>query len=198
MLKQPHSEECTIVYSGGCPPRTGRSRRVPLAAKKVETGAVRFPVARTKVQTTKKESFTVCGEASTYQGTYSGVDYRAAAEIPLVSKETKTKILGTPVPDPPEDWQDRHGLDVPLFWQESKPIAFWNALLEEFCVGAVFDVTSGSGALMEACLTGGILYHGLCQVLRNHMWYNWLLKKHVNRHRAFDVLSIPLFSESKA
>ena len=134
MLKQQHAEECTLVYSGGCPPRAGRSRRVPMAAKKVETGAVRFAVARNRVQTTKKGSFTQCGEASTYQGTYSGVEYRTVSEMPMVSAETKGKILGLSVPEPPEDWQDRHGLDTPLFWQESKPIAFWSAVLEENCV----------------------------------------------------------------
>ncbi|CAE7456312.1 Cdkl4 [Symbiodinium sp. CCMP2592] len=167
LLNQQHTEECTIVYSGGCPPRTGRTRRVPLAAKKVETGAVKFPVARTKIQTTKKGSFTVCGEASTYQGTYSGVEYRAVSEMPLVSADTKKKIIAPAttgdLPTPPEDWQDRHGSDVPLFWNESKPIAYWNAIIEEFCAEAVFDLTAGTGALMEASLTAGIAYHGLFQ-----------------------------------
>ena len=170
MLSTPQTEECTVVYSGGCPPRAGRTRRVPMAAKKVETGAVRFPVPRTKIQTTKKGSFTVCGEASTYQGTYTGVEYRAVSEMPLVCGDTKRKILDldatAPAPALPEDWRDRHEQDTPLFWNESKPIAFWSAILEEFCVEAVFDCTAGSGALMEACLTAGILYHGLCPVLK--------------------------------
>ncbi|CAE7761892.1 MPK1 [Symbiodinium sp. CCMP2592] len=173
LLNQQHTEECTIVYSGGCPPRTGRTRRVPLAAKKVETGAVKFPVARTKIQTTKKGSFTVCGEASTYQGTYSGVEYRAVSEMPLVSADTKKKIIAPAttgdLPTPPEDWQDRHGSDVPLFWNESKPIAYWNAIIEEFCAEAVFDLTAGTGALMEASLTAGIAYHGLCSLNKEHM-----------------------------
>ena len=169
MLSVAQTEECTIVYTGGCSSRAGRTRRVPMAAKKVETGAVRFPVPRTKIQTTKKGSFTVCGEASTYQGTYSGVEYRAVSEIPLVSRETKCKILGldatVPGPALPEDWQDRHDQDTPLFWNESKPIACWNAILEDFCVEAVFDCTAGTGALMEASLTAGVVYHGLCPVL---------------------------------
>ncbi|CAE7220504.1 MPK1 [Symbiodinium sp. CCMP2592] len=173
LLNQQHTEECTIVYSGGCPPRTGRTRRVPLAAKKVETGAVKFPVARTKIQTTKKGSFTVCGEASTYQGTYSGVEYRAVSEMPRVSADTKKKIIAPAttgdLPTPPEDWQDRHGSDVPLFWNESKPIAYWNAIIEEFCAEAVFDLTAGTGALMEASLTAGIAYHGLCSLNKEPM-----------------------------
>ena len=48
------------------------------------------------------------------------------------------------------------------FWQESKPISFFNAILDEYKVTAVFDVTAGSGAFMEASLTRGVVYHGLC------------------------------------
>ena len=29
-------------------------------------------------------------------------------------------------------------------------------------IQAVFDLTVGSGALMEACMGAGVLYHGLC------------------------------------
>ena len=69
LLDQPHAAEGYIVFEGGCPPRGGRSRRVPLAGYKVETIAVRCPVNRTKIKASKKEHFTACGEESTYQGT---------------------------------------------------------------------------------------------------------------------------------
>ena len=68
------AEEATIMYQGGCLPRAGRTRKVPLSAKKVETVAMRFPVARSKIRASKKEAFTACGEASTFQGTYSAVE----------------------------------------------------------------------------------------------------------------------------
>lgn len=35
----------------------------------------------------------------------------------------------------------------------------------------MFDLTAGSGALMEACLTRGVQYHGIC-LNRDHM--SWL------------------------
>ena len=115
------AEEATIMYQGGCLPRAGRTRKVPLSAKKVETVAMRFPVARSKIRASKKEAFTACGEASTFQGTYSAVEYRACSEMPLISKEDKAKVFpGSGIADAPEDWQDRYGNDVPLFWQESK------------------------------------------------------------------------------
>ena len=47
-------------------------------------------------------------------------------------------------------------------WHESKPIALWCALLDEWKVHAVLDCSPGSGALMEAALTRGIVYHGFC------------------------------------
>ena len=153
------------MYEGGCPPRSGRTRRVPLAARKLESIAMRFPVARTKIRAEKKEAYTQCGEASTYQGTYCGVKFRKAAEMPLIPKAEKEKILKHACMDAPETWVDQHGPDQPLFWQESKPIAFFAEVLKEYRIKAVYDMTAGTGALMEACLGAGVLYHGLCPAL---------------------------------
>lgn len=161
-----HAAEGAIVYTGGCPPRAGRSRKVPLAAKKIETMTVLCPVQRSKIKCAKKEQFTACGEESTYQGTYSGVSYRSTSEIMLVPKGEKAAILGHSADvSPPDDWLENHANDVPLFWHESKPIAFWQALLDDWLVQTVVDCTPGSGALMEACLTRGVQYHAICAAL---------------------------------
>eukprot|EP00435_Cladocopium_sp_Y103_P022137 s4114_g5.t1 len=86
----------------------------------VEAVAIRCPVQRTRIKVTKKETFTACGEESTYQGTYTGVAFRNTLEIPLVSLREKAKVM-----DPngalsllkaPEDWVERNGEDCPLFW----------------------------------------------------------------------------------
>ena len=53
VLTQTQTEELFVIYSGGCLPRAGRVRRVPLAARKLETCALRFPAQRTKIRTTK-------------------------------------------------------------------------------------------------------------------------------------------------
>ena len=92
VLTQTQTEELFVIYSGGCLPRAGRVRRVPLAARKVETCALRFPAQRTKIRTTKKENFTSCGEATTYQGTFSGVTFRPVSELPLINADDKKKI----------------------------------------------------------------------------------------------------------
>lgn len=156
--------------------RAGRMRKTPLAAKKLETAAVRFPCCRSKIKAEKKANFTSCGEATTFQGTYSGVVFRSTAELPLVDVTHKGPALNCMDPtltfNGPEDWVDRYGpSDVPLFWQESKPVSFWSAILEEFKFKSVFDCTAGSGALMEACLSRGVAYHGVC-LSRSHM--QWL------------------------
>ena len=68
-------------------------------------------------------------------------------------------------PTLPHDWLERHGQDALLFGNESKPIAFWCALIDDWKIQALFDVTPGSGALMEACLTRGVQYYGVCHGL---------------------------------
>lgn len=174
MLSQTQTEEIFIIYTGGCVPRAGRTRRVPLSSRKVETAAIRFPAVRSKLKTAKKENFTSCGEATTFQNTYSGVAFRPASELPLITCAEKAKIFtaaAPAVPAAPQAWQDAHTDDVPLFWQEGKPINFYLAILDEFKVKAIFDVTAGSGAMMEACITRGVHYHGLC-LNREHM--QWL------------------------
>lgn len=172
MLAQSQAEEMHLVYSGGCIARAGRMRRIPLGARKVETVAVRFPTQRVRIKTSKRENFTSCGEATTFQGSYSGVEFRSSYELPLMALDEKSRVLGSAATSaPPEDWQDRFGDNaVPLFWQESKPISFFSAILDEYKVAAIFDVTAGSGAMMEASLTRGAVYHGLCLNKDHQQW----------------------------
>ena len=173
VLSQSQSDEIYLIYSGVALGVLGGVRRVVLGAKKVEKGVIRFPVQKTRLKTSKKENFTSCGEATNYQGTYSGVKFRPASELPLINLAEKVKVLAGAVPavppaEAPATWKDRHGDDVPLFWQEGKPISLFLAILDELKIKAVFDVTVGSGALMEACLTRGVQYHGLC-LNRDHL-----------------------------
>ena len=52
------------------------------------------------------------------------------------------------------------------------PVAprFWSALLSEYKIASVFDCTAGSGGLLEACMTQGTLYHGLCITKEHQGW----------------------------
>eukprot|EP00435_Cladocopium_sp_Y103_P066722 s117_g29.t1 len=147
LLNMPQTEEVAVIYSGGC------------LARALESAVLRFPVARSRLKICKKQSFNSCGEATNFQPTFSGVAFRSAKEIPLISLDEKKRVLGSTVPAP-DEYRENHHDDQPLFWQESKPIALWLALLDELRIQSVFDVSAGSGALAEACLTRGIQYHG--------------------------------------
>ena len=43
--------------------------------------------------------------------------------------------------------------------------AFLERVLDDWKVSTIFDCSPGSGALMEAALTRGVVYHGLCPML---------------------------------
>ena len=163
MLSKSQTEQLWLIFEGGCPARAGRTRRVCLGGRKVESAAIRLPQPRSRVKVKKREAFNSCGEHTTYQSTYSGVRFRSSSELPLIQLALKRKILGNEAPIAPEGWRDRFGDDsVPLFWQESKGISFWNSLLDDWRAGAIFDCSPGSGALMESALGRGTLYHGCC------------------------------------
>lgn len=167
-----------------------------LAAKKVEAISIRCPVQRTKIKTTKKEHYNVCGEETTYQGTYSNVTFRSMSEMPLISNEGKELIHKTKPPQLSDEWTEANGSDSPLFWSESKPIALWCALLDDFKVQAIFDVTPGSGALMEAAMTRGVQYYGVCQGLSSE-WVRLLRSSQARTRRTCNG-SRPLLTELRA
>lgn len=162
-LKQP-SCEVFILYQGR-PVRAGRTRKTFLTANLLETGIVVLPCPANKLELKTREVHNACKESSTFHNTYTGVPIRPTAEIPLISRTEKETIgfRRAAVDDVPEKWL--HGSSEPLFWQESKSIDFWQALLKDFRAKAVFDVSAGSGALAEAALSLGIGYHGLCRGL---------------------------------
>ena len=84
-------------------------------------------------------------------------------EIQGFASVQSPQYTGQPVP--PDDWAERNGSDIPLFWSEPKPIALWAAVIDDWKVATIFDCSPGSGALMEAAMTRGVFYHGLCLVL---------------------------------
>ena len=161
--------EIWVVYKGR---RAGKllgrqSRSTVLSANHVEGALMHLPVARNKLVVSKRECYSACGETTTTCGTYTGVEWRSRAELPRIRSTEKANIfknLGRK--DIPEEWVEEYGTNEPLFWQECKPPSFWRALLNDYNIKAVFDVTPGSGALAEACMLEGILYHGVCAAPR--------------------------------
>ncbi|CAE8614260.1 unnamed protein product [Polarella glacialis] len=161
-----------VLCTGRTSGRAGRCRKMVFSSKTVETVTVLLPCQKTKLKLVKRDTYNLMEEGSTYDSTFSGVPFRPTKELPLVELTDKACVLGgAAVPDTPEDWADRKSTTaVPLFWQESKPIAFWRTLLRVFKISKVFDTTPGSGALMEACLAEGCFYHGLCLTAAHMTW----------------------------
>ena len=166
-------EELFLVFTGSRQ-RAGRSRKTVLAAKLVEVGLVILPCARTRVKIqTREDEFVNCGEDSTFFDTYSGVPFRPTSELPLIESKEKAVVTGVQVPVAPDTWLAKHGSAQPLIWNESKPIKFWRALLQHFSAKVVFDVTAGTGALLEAAMVQGARYHGLCSSAALTQYYSF-------------------------
>ena len=130
-----------------------------------------FAQSKTKLKLQKRELFNCLGETSTHCCSYSGVPVRPTSELPMIAANDKPKLLGISksLPEVPLKWSAKHGAVIPAFWCESKPISFWRALLQDVGVTHVFDLTSGSGALLEASLANGIHYHEMVWPLRSRV-----------------------------
>ena len=64
-----------------------------------------------------------------------------------------------------------------MVWQESKSVEFWLALIEDLDVGAIFDVSPGTGALAEAAMKHGIHYGGVCANAHHMAWLQNVLDR---------------------
>ena len=163
--RQVHPALSSGLSTGACVCRT---RMTVLFASHVEGGVMSMPVARNKLKVVKRETHAVCGEVTTVFGSYTGVEYRPKPEAPRISSIEKDKIFKQTGRKPlPDAWTEDYGASEPLFWQETKPIGMWRALIQDFQVKSIFDVTAGSGALAEAAMMEGAVYHGLCAAPRD-------------------------------
>jgi hypothetical protein len=158
------AQEVVVLYKPDEKTRVGRTRRVAFSSQDVEMCHLTFAQSKTKLKLQKRELFNCLGETSTHCCSYSGVPVRPTSELPMIAANDKLKLLGISksLPEVPVKWSAKHGAVIPAFWWESKPISFWRALLQDVGATHVFDLTSGSGALLEASLANGIHYHGLC------------------------------------
>ena len=80
--------------------------------------------------------------------------------LPQIELDIKTKILGlTPdfIHHPPESKQSQ---TAPLFFGETKSCDFWTAVILNYNIFEIEDVSPGNGTLALACLKTGIRYTG--------------------------------------
>ena len=153
-----HCVECWITYTN-TRASVASGRKVALSATNREVFFVFTPWARTNLASKARESFCACGETSTHNSTYSGVPCRGLTQLPRMHRDEKMQIFPKQMAGAmPKQVVKRLGHDVPLYWQEYKPAAFFRQLFDDFDIGAVFDLTPGSGACAEAAMSAGIKY----------------------------------------
>ncbi|CAE7259467.1 unnamed protein product [Symbiodinium sp. CCMP2592] len=123
-------------------------------------------------------------KVTTADTNYVNVPFLASAKLPKLAWADKAEILGmkadaAPADRAPDAWADGEGASagVPLFWQESKGVAVWQALVKNHMVKDVVDLSPGSGALASACLSMGIRYTGFCGNEKHRKWLENLVDR---------------------
>jgi len=80
-------------------------------------------------------------------------------QLPRMHRDEKIQIFPKQITESmPKQIVKRLGHDAPLYWQEYKPAEFFRQLFDDFDIGAVFDLTPGSGACAEAAMSSGVKY----------------------------------------
>jgi hypothetical protein len=164
---RPHGVDLLLLYVGVHAP--GRTRKVALNACTVETVMLYTPFSRAQLAAKPREVFNLLGETSTHDVTYSGVPFKSRTHAPRISDADKKAILPSAVGAPDQVKLKLGGCDL-LYWQESKSPEIWGQLLEDFDIEAVFDVSPGTGALLEAALRKGVRYVGVTTSDTHNAW----------------------------
>ena len=150
--------EFVVLYAGNV--ARCASRRTFLGRQGTETGFLKMPLSRTRLTTKDRSDAFLNGKGlTTHDFNYIGVPFPSLNSLDKIKPAEKAAIFQPAGAQAPKKW-DRSG--VPLFWQESKGLPFWDAILGNLDVGAVFDVSPGSGVLARVCLQRGIQYVGVC------------------------------------
>lgn len=184
LASRDHACEAWIVYAGRTERTKAdseadftRTRHVVLGARNKEVGFIYLPVPATRLRCKDRSAFNTCGESTTHHGSYTGVEMRRTKNLPRISPADKGCVFAESQGSAmqPDSWQGA----VPLFWQESKSVAFFQTLFSDLDVGAVMDLTPGSGAAAEACLQMGAQYLGVCRNAAHQTWLANVLDRRV-------------------
>ena len=161
--------EIFLIYT----PSFRLGRRVAWSGTNCEMMLASFPVDPTKlVSKGRSGDFTVVGENSTHDNTYSGVNAVPWAGLPLLSLGDKARAMGvqeTLLEVPNTNLFDSSG-GVPLYWQERKPVQLWRQVFEDLQARTVVDLSPGGGLAARAAMELGISYLGLARTAEQCSW----------------------------
>ncbi len=171
-------------------------KKYVLGSENKECGYIRFPQTRTKQGVKKRSSGNAAGEATSHWTTITGLVPPPRQNLPRISPEDKLKIFPEAPTALPAKWTKCVSSGVPMFWGETKSIATWDLLLNEVCAKVVVDLSPGSGLLASACLSKGLVYHGIVGS-PNHMgWLTNVLDRESLQH--ISRAGHPLYQEDLA
>ena len=130
-----------------------------------------------------RSEFNACGESTTADTTYSGVPMRRFCELPRMTHETKTSILGAASCASVDAsgkflrlQADIEAKGFPFSYNEVKPISLWQTLMEHHKVTHIVDFTPGSGALAVAA-AGATEYEGVAANDAHREWLDSVLDR---------------------
>ena len=160
-------EEVWVIYQDSGGPT--RSRKTCLGSNTREVVFCKLPCPRARLTLKPREAFAAAGETSTHHTTWTGVPLPSLTRLPRLTVGDKKLINPSLTEDgaAPPKWELQ---GVPLFWNESKSVAFWAAFLQAWDVQAVCDLSPGSGALASACMSLGIQFLGICEDDHHLSW----------------------------
>ena len=162
------------------------------------------PKQKKKETMSARMVYNACGEKSTYDMSYTGVEARSLGELPKLTTQDKKKIFGNEVDCPlayaaADQAFTREG--VPFSWQETKSVNWLSTFFKDMNFDAIFDCTAGSAAAAIAAHYNGQQYDGLtcnpihktwCEGLMDQAMFAVLAnggagatKEHISRVRHF-------------
>ena len=130
------------------------------ASQSREAAQVRLPCPRVRLNTKQREAFVASGEQSTHDTTWTAVPACPVGRLPRMSIAAKKEIfhgIDVQAAAPPKWKYD----GVPCMWNEVKSAHFWEVFLVSHDIGAVVDLSPGSGQLATAAMNLGLQYVGI-------------------------------------
>jgi len=138
------------------------------------------PATKKKNVCTSRLAFNRCGEKSTHDKTYTGINLRSLGELPKLLTEDKKKIMGKDLDIPlsyAEADQAVVGDGVPFSWQESKPVDWWIQFFKDQGFDSIFDTTPGSAAAAIGAHYSNVQYDALCLSPVHKNWCDQLMNQ---------------------
>ena len=135
-----------------------------------ESGQICFPDARSRLSCKERGEFNACGETTTHDSTFTGVQHRHFRDLPTVAGIDKAAMTGRDVQAYDAKIEPLIMQGEPLYWTETKSVGFWCAVLHALDIAYVFDLTAGSAGMALACARAGVGYDGCAANEKHAAW----------------------------